>query len=156
MAAIVCQNAHQTLAYWWREDIVIKPISRYGDYWEAMMIRGQWANLARMLRSHLYSFLASLLAFRKTSCDFFITTESQDLGLTSHPKDCSMQAAHTICTYAPPYQQSCCLLSWTLITRWKDSLLFSPEDTASVISNKKCTIWTRLTTEHFSTLKQST
>ncbi len=43
------------------------------------MIRGQWVNLARMPRSHLYS-------FQKTSCDF-LTTKSQDLGLTSHLKD---------------------------------------------------------------------
>ncbi len=35
------------------------------------------------------------------------------------------------------------------------SLLFSPEDTASVISNKKCKTWTRLAVEHFSTLNQS-
>ncbi len=51
-----------------------------------------------------------------------------------------MQAAHTICTYASPYHQRCWLLNWTLITRWKVCLLFSPEDTASVISNKnvKC------------------
>ncbi len=34
------------------------------------------------------------------------------------------------------------------------SLLFSPEDTASVISDKECKILTRLTIEHFSTLKQ--
>ncbi len=46
------------------------------------------------------------------------------------------QAAHTVCTYAPPYHQRCCLLNWTLITHWKVSLLFSPEDTASVTSNK--------------------
>ncbi len=36
------------------------------------MIRGQWGNLARMPRSYLR---------------FLITTESQDLGLMSHPKD---------------------------------------------------------------------
>ncbi len=41
------------------------------------MARGQWANLARMLRSHLYSFCKT----------FLMTTESQDLSLTSHPKD---------------------------------------------------------------------
>ncbi len=40
-----------------------------------------------------------------------------------------MQAAHTLCTYAPPYHQRCWLLNWTLITRWKISLLFSPEHT---------------------------
>ncbi len=33
------------------------------------MVRGQWANLARM------------------SGDLLMTTESQDHGLTSHPKD---------------------------------------------------------------------
>ncbi len=44
------------------------------------MLRGQWANLARMPRSHLYS-------VRKTFLDFFMTTESRDLGLTSHLKD---------------------------------------------------------------------
>ncbi len=43
-----------------------------------------------------------------------------------------MQAAHIICTYAPPYHQRCWLLNWALITRWKVSL-FSP---ASMISNK--------------------
>ncbi len=41
------------------------------------MVRDQWANSARMPRLHLYSF----------SKDFLMTTESQDLGLTSHPKD---------------------------------------------------------------------
>ncbi len=44
-----------------------------------------------------------------------------------------MQAAHTECIYAPSYHQRCWLLNWTLITRWTISLLFSPEDTASVI-----------------------
>ncbi len=44
------------------------------------MVRGQWANLARMPGLHLYSFSKDILGF-------FITTESQDLGLTSHTKD---------------------------------------------------------------------
>ncbi len=44
------------------------------------MVRGQWANLARMLRLHPYSFLMDILGF-------LMTTESQDFGLTSHPKD---------------------------------------------------------------------
>ncbi len=48
----------------------------------------------------------------------------------------NMQAAHTVCIYAPPYHQRCWFLNWMLITRWKVSLLFSPEDMASVISNK--------------------
>ncbi len=38
--------------------------------------------------------------------------------------------------YAPPYHQRCWLLNWTLITRWKVSLLFSLEDMVSGISNK--------------------
>ncbi len=57
-----------------------------------------------------------------------------------HSASQNMQAAHTLCTYAPPYHQRCCrLLNWTLMTRWKVSLLFSPEDTASVISNENDT-----------------
>ncbi len=45
-----------------------------------MMDRGRWANLARMLGLHPYSFSKDILVF-------LMTTESQDLGLTSHPKD---------------------------------------------------------------------
>ncbi len=41
------------------------------------MVRGQWTHLARMQRSHLYCFQKKIR----------MTTESQDLGLTSHPKD---------------------------------------------------------------------
>ncbi len=44
------------------------------------MVRGQWANVARMPGSHLYSFTKDILGF-------LMTTESQDLGLTSHRKD---------------------------------------------------------------------
>ncbi len=44
------------------------------------MVRVQWANLARMPGLHPYSFLKDILGF-------LMTTESQDLGLTSHPKD---------------------------------------------------------------------
>ncbi len=44
------------------------------------MVRGQWVNLARMPGLHLYS-------FSKDIQGFLITTESQDRGLTSHPKD---------------------------------------------------------------------
>ncbi len=44
------------------------------------MVRGQWVSLARMPRSHLYSFSKDILGF-------VMTTESQDLGLTSQPKD---------------------------------------------------------------------
>ncbi len=44
------------------------------------MDRGQWANLARMLGLHPYSFSKDILGF-------LMITESQNLGLTSHPKD---------------------------------------------------------------------
>ncbi len=44
------------------------------------MVRGQWASLARMPGLHPYSFSKDILGF-------LMTTESQDLGLTSHPKD---------------------------------------------------------------------
>ncbi len=45
------------------------------------MVRGQWGNLARILaRLHPYSFSQDILGF-------LMTTESQDLGLMTHPKD---------------------------------------------------------------------
>ncbi len=44
------------------------------------MVRGQWANLARMPG-------VTPLLFSKDILGFLMTTESQDLGLTSHPKD---------------------------------------------------------------------
>ncbi len=44
------------------------------------MVRDQWANLANMPGLHPYSFSMDIMGF-------FKTTESQDLGLTSHPKD---------------------------------------------------------------------
>ncbi len=44
------------------------------------MVRGQWGNLARMSGLHPYSYSKDILGF-------LMTTESQDLGLTSHPKD---------------------------------------------------------------------
>ncbi len=78
-AAIVHQNDHHTPAYWWRGDRVMKQ-SVYGDDLEAMMVRDQWASLTRMPGLHPYSFLKDILGF-------LMTTESQDLGLTSHPKE---------------------------------------------------------------------
>ncbi len=44
------------------------------------MVRGQWENLTRMPELHPYNFSKDILGF-------LMTTESQDLGLTSHPKD---------------------------------------------------------------------
>ncbi len=45
------------------------------------MVRDQWGNLARMPGLHPYSF------FLKDIQGFLMTAESQDLVLTSHPKD---------------------------------------------------------------------
>ncbi len=49
------------------------------------MVRGQWDNLVRMPGLHPYSLSKNILGF-------LMTTESQNLGLTSQPKDviCSM------------------------------------------------------------------
>ncbi len=44
------------------------------------MVRGHWANLASMPGLHPYSFSKDILGF-------LMTTESQDLSLTSHSKD---------------------------------------------------------------------
>ncbi len=44
------------------------------------MVRSQWVNLARMPVLHPYSFSKDILGF-------LMITESQDLGLTSHPED---------------------------------------------------------------------
>ncbi len=49
------------------------------------------------------------------------------------PKHASCPNRMHFCT---PYHKRCWLLYWKLITHWKVSLLFSPEDTAPVISNK--------------------
>ncbi len=51
-----------------------------------------------------------------------------------HSKTCKLSIPYAL--MHPTYHQRCWLLNWTEITRWKLSLLFSPEDTASVISNK--------------------
>jgi len=49
-----------------------------------MMERGQWANLARMSGLHPYSLSKDILGF-------LMTTESQDLSLTSHNEgQCSL------------------------------------------------------------------
>ncbi len=43
------------------------------------MVRGRWVNLARTQ--------LQLDSYSKDFLGFLMTTESQDLGLTSHPKD---------------------------------------------------------------------
>ncbi len=72
-----------------------------------MMDRGQWVNLASMPVLQPYSFSKDILGF-------LMTTESQDLGLTSHPKDSNIIIIITIiCEFLIGYVQklrqlTCC------------------------------------------------
>ncbi len=50
------------------------------DYWEAMIDKGQWREFGQDTR-------VTPLLFTMSVMGFLMTTESQDLGLTSHPKD---------------------------------------------------------------------
>ncbi len=71
------------------------------------MVKGQWANLARMPGLRHYSFSKNILGL-------LMTTENQDLGLTSHPKDGAFYnivslslywgvRTHTDCRVSTPY-----------------------------------------------------
>ncbi len=88
--AIVRQNALHTPAYWWRGDRVMKPISVWGwlgghDGQRPMGKFGQDAGVT------------PLLFFSKDILGFLMTSESQDLGLTSHSKDATFFVG-----WAPP------------------------------------------------------
>ncbi len=52
-----------------------------GDYWEAMIDKGQWREFGQDTG------VTPLLFYDECHGIFLMTTESQDLGLTSHPKD---------------------------------------------------------------------
>ncbi len=51
-----------------------------GDYWEAMIDKGQWREFGQDTG-------VTPLLFTMSVMGLLMTTESQDLGLTSHPKD---------------------------------------------------------------------
>ncbi len=51
-----------------------------GDHWEAMIEKGQWREFGQDTG-------VTPLLFTMSVMGFLMTTESQDLGLTSHPKD---------------------------------------------------------------------
>ncbi len=51
-----------------------------GDYWEAMIDKGQWREFGQDTG-------VTPLLFTMSVMGFLMTTESQDLGLTSHLKD---------------------------------------------------------------------
>ncbi len=82
-----CDGSHRTTApvrsphtsYRWREERD-RANQVDGDYWEAMIDKGQWREFGQDTG------VISLL-FTMSVMGFLMTTESQDLGLTSHPKD---------------------------------------------------------------------
>ncbi len=51
-----------------------------GDNWKAMIDKGQWREFGQDTG-------VTPLLFTMSVMGFLMTTESQDLGLTSHPKD---------------------------------------------------------------------
>ncbi len=67
-------------SYWWRGEREIEPIKWMGIIRRPWLIRASGGNLARTPGLHPYS-------LREVPWSFLMTTESQDLGLTSHPKD---------------------------------------------------------------------
>ncbi len=73
------QCAHHTPATG-GEERVIEPNKWMGITRRPRLIRASGGNLARTPGLHPYSFTRSAMRF-------LLTTESQDLGLTSHPKD---------------------------------------------------------------------
>ncbi len=60
-----------------------------GNFWEAMMVRGQW-------REFCQDTGVTPLLFTRSAMGFLMTTVSQDLGLMSHPKD------GAFCQYSVP------------------------------------------------------
>ncbi len=78
-AAILRHNTHHTPAYLWRGDRVMKPISVWG--W----LGGH--NGQRPMGEFGQDTRVTPLLFMRSAMGFLMTTESQDLGLTSHPKD---------------------------------------------------------------------
>ncbi len=79
MAAILNQNSHHTPANWWRGDRLMKPISVRGllGGHDGQMPMGKFGQDAGF----------TPLLFFEEHPGILMTTESQDLGLTSHPKD---------------------------------------------------------------------
>ncbi len=77
-----------------------------GDYWEAMIDKGQWREFGQDTG-------VTPLLFTMSAMGFLMTTESQDLGLTSHPKD----GGYTWGTFYPCVHQTHleCLLLKSLI-----------------------------------------
>ncbi len=83
-----CDSSHSTTApvrsphtrYRWRGEREMESIKWMGITRRPWLIRASGGNLARTPGLHPYSLTRSAMGF-------LMTTESQDLGLTSHPKD---------------------------------------------------------------------
>ncbi len=57
-----------------------------GDYWEAMIDKGQWREFGQDTG-------VTPLLFTMSVMGFLMTTKSQDLSLTTHPKDGALLTA---------------------------------------------------------------
>ncbi len=73
------QSAHHTPATGGEERESLSQSSGW-DYWEAMIDKGQWREFGQDTG-------VTPLLFTRSAMGFLTTTESQDPGLTSHPKD---------------------------------------------------------------------
>ncbi len=82
-----CDGSHRTTApvrsphtsYRWRGERD-RANQVDGDYWEAMIDKGLWREFGQDTG-------VTPLLFTRSAVEFLMTTESQELGLTSHPKD---------------------------------------------------------------------
>ncbi len=82
-----CDGSHRTTApvrsphtsYRWRGERD-RASQVHGDYTEVMIDKGQWGEFGQDTG-------VTPLLFTRSAMGFLITTESQDFGLTSHPKD---------------------------------------------------------------------
>ncbi len=83
-----CDGSHSTTApvhsphtsYRWRREREMEPIQWMGIIRRPWLTRASGGNLAQTPGLYPYTFTMSVMGF-------LMTTESQDLGLTSHPKD---------------------------------------------------------------------
>ncbi len=82
-----CDGSHSTTApvhsphtsYRWRREREMEPIQWMGIIRRPWLDKGQWREFGQTPVLYPYTFTMSVMGF-------LMTTESQDLGLTSHPK----------------------------------------------------------------------
>ncbi len=106
------------------------------DMWSGLQA-GQFSTRTLLLRSHAFLIAAvwgfALSCWNTCHLEGSICCTKTFIYLSAL---CLPKHASCPYTYAPPYHQNFWLLNWTLITRWKVYLLFSPEDMADVIFHK--------------------